>query len=97
MRNRPRPLRLRAMRWMPKPTLPRIRYDGRSMGLVMRLVCALLIAAVATAHADPPPQQKIALTAKPSVVRVWGAYVATYEIAGQRIPECCAVGGSGGL
>jgi S1-C subfamily serine protease len=65
------------------------------MGLVMRLVCALLIAAVATVHADPPAQQKIALTAKPSVVRVWGAYVATYEIAGQRIPECCAVGGSG--
>jgi hypothetical protein len=65
------------------------------MGLVMRLVCALLIAAVAIAHADPPAQQKIALTAKPSVVRVWGAYVATYEIAGQRIPECCAIGGSG--
>jgi hypothetical protein len=65
------------------------------MGLVMRLVCALLIAAVATVHADPPAQQKIALTAKPSVVRVWGAYVGTYEIAGQRIPECCAVGGSG--
>ncbi|HEY5951948.1 MAG TPA: trypsin-like peptidase domain-containing protein [Kofleriaceae bacterium] len=65
------------------------------MGLVMRLVCALLIVGVAAAHADPPQQQKIALTAKPSVVRVWGAYVATYEIAGQKIPECCAVGGSG--
>jgi S1-C subfamily serine protease len=65
------------------------------MGLVMRFVCALLIVGLATAYAEPPPQQKVALTAKPSVVRVWGAYVATYEIAGQRIPDCCAVGGTG--
>ncbi|HEY5924307.1 MAG TPA: trypsin-like peptidase domain-containing protein [Kofleriaceae bacterium] len=64
------------------------------MGLVVRIACALLIA-TATASAEPPPQQKIALTAKPSVVRVWGAWVATYEIAGQTIPNCCAVGGSG--
>ncbi len=61
----------------------------------MRLACALLIAGLAVAHAEPPPQQKIALTAKPSVVRVWGAYIATYELGGERIPDCCAVGGSG--
>jgi len=65
------------------------------MGQVVRLVCALLIVGLSAAHAEPPQQQKIALTAKPSVVRVWGAYVADYEIAGQKIPNCCAVGGSG--
>jgi hypothetical protein len=65
------------------------------MGLVMRVACALLIVGAVTAHAEPPPQQKVALTAKPSVVRVWGAYIATYEIAGQKIPDCCAVGGTG--
>src|SRR5262245_7384075 len=80
---------------MLKPTPPRIRYDGGSMGLVTRVACALLIVGLASAHAEPPPQQQIALTAKPSVVRVWGAYVATYELMGQPIPDCCAVGGSG--
>ena len=65
------------------------------MGLVMRVACALLIVTAATAYADPPQQQKIALTAKPSVVRVWGAYIATFELAGREIPNCCAIGGSG--
>jgi S1-C subfamily serine protease len=65
------------------------------MGLVLRIACALLIAGLASARAEPPAQQKIALSAKPSVVRVWGAYVATYRIGDQTIPECCAVGGSG--
>jgi S1-C subfamily serine protease len=65
------------------------------MGLVLRVACALLIVGLGTASAEPPPQQKIALTAKPSVVRVWGAYVATYELMGRTIPDCCAVGGSG--
>src|SRR5262245_59511481 len=79
----------------PKPTLPRIRYDGGSMGLVLRVACALLIVGLGAAYAEPPPQKKIALTVNPSVVRVWGAYVASYELLGKPIPDCCAIGGSG--
>jgi len=56
-------------------------------------LCALVIVLVGVAHAEPTPQQKIAMTAKPSVVRVWGAYVATYDLAGQKVQE--AIGGSG--
>jgi hypothetical protein len=52
-----------------------------------------LLALVATAFAQPSPQQRIAMQAKPSVVRVWGAYVATYELAGEKIQQ--AIGGSG--
>lgn len=60
---------------------------------VARLACAWIVALVATAAAQPTPQQRIALTAKPSVVRVWGAYVATYDIGGKRFQQ--ALGGSG--
>jgi len=62
----------------------------------MRLPCAIGIglAAVRLAVAAPvSPQQQIALIAKPSVVRVWGAYVATYEIDGNQVQE--SIGGSG--
>jgi hypothetical protein len=48
---------------------------------------------VASAFAQPSPQQRIAMEAKPSVVRVWGAYVATYQLAGEKIQQ--AIGGSG--
>ncbi len=51
------------------------------------------MASLTVAAAQPSPQQKIALQAKPSVVRVWGAYVATYNIFGERITQ--AVGGTG--
>ena len=33
------------------------------------------------------------MTAKPSVVRVWGAYIATYELGGEKVQE--AIGGTG--
>ncbi|TMQ22137.1 MAG: trypsin-like serine protease [Deltaproteobacteria bacterium] len=63
----------------------------------MRLACAIGIGLAAATHAAaaPPasPQQQIAMIAKPSVVRVWGAYGALYEIEGVRFPE--AIGGSG--
>src|SRR5512140_3797088 len=56
-----------------------LRYEVMRFG--MRLPCAIgigLLAAVRLAVATPAsPQQQIALIAKPSVVRVWGAYVAT--------------------
>jgi S1-C subfamily serine protease len=58
-----------------------------------RVALVLLIALVATALADPSPQQRVAMQAKPSVVRVWGAYIATYQLAGEKIQQ--AIGGSG--
>lgn len=64
------------------------------MGL--RLACALALVcgvpAVSFAE-EPSPQQKIALTAKPSVVRVWGAYIADFDFEGQSFQE--AIGGTG--
>src|SRR5512143_4023187 len=63
------------------------------MGPVTRLACVFVLVLVATAHAEPPPQQKVAMTAKPSVVRVWGAYIATYELGGEKVQE--AIGGTG--
>ena len=62
------------------------------MALVRHLVCASLILG-AIAHAEPTPQQKIAMTAKPAVVRVWGAYVATYQVGTERVKQ--AIGGTG--
>jgi hypothetical protein len=65
-----------------------------AMGLVTRLTCFAVLAWCMVAHADAPtPQQKVAMTAKPSVVRVWGAYIATYEIGGEKVQE--AIGGTG--
>jgi S1-C subfamily serine protease len=58
-----------------------------------RLACVWLLLLVATAFAQPSPQQRIAMQAKPSVVRVWGAYVATYELGSEKIQQ--AIGGSG--
>jgi S1-C subfamily serine protease len=63
------------------------------MGSVARLACAIVVAWVATAAAQPSPQQKIAISVKPSVVRVWGAYIATYEIGGEKVQQ--AIGGTG--
>src|SRR5277367_5106015 len=58
------------------------------------VVIGLALVAGAVAYADEPsPQQKIALTAKPAVVRVWGAYIAKYMIGPNTIPV--AIGGSG--
>jgi hypothetical protein len=64
------------------------------MGL--RLACALALVCVTAQAAlaeQPSAQQKIALTAKPSVVRVWGAYIADFEFEGQTFQE--AIGGTG--
>jgi len=58
-----------------------------------RLACVWLLALVGVAFAEPSPQQRIAMQAKPSVVRVWGAYVATYQLAGEKLQQ--AIGGSG--
>jgi S1-C subfamily serine protease len=65
------------------------------MGTVTRfLACVALVTRVATtAMAQPSAQQRIAVQSKPSVVRVWGAYIATYEIGGERVQQ--AIGGSG--
>jgi len=67
------------------------------MGLDTRLACALGIALCAVgqlaAAAPASPQQQIAMTAKPSVVRVWGAYGATYQIGNDKFQE--SIGGSG--
>ena len=62
--------------------------------LLTCLACALVIALPARAGAeDPSAAQKIAITAKPSVVRVYGAYIATFDVAGSEIQE--AIGGTG--
>jgi len=58
------------------------------------LACTLVIIASAIAHAEEPsPQQKIALIAKPSVVRVWGAYIGTFDLAGSKLTA--GIGGTG--
>jgi hypothetical protein len=59
------------------------------------LVCALSIGLAATAaHAEEPsPAQKIAIMAKPSVVRVWGAYIGVFDIGGSKVTE--GIGGTG--
>src|SRR5690348_14885194 len=63
-------------------------------GRAFALAIAVLLAAAGPAGADEPsPQQKIALTAKPSVVRVWGAYIAKFTLEDNEFQE--AIGGSG--
>jgi len=58
------------------------------------LAGALMIALPALARADEPSAvQKIAITAKPSVVRVYGAYLATFNIGDASLQE--AIGGTG--
>jgi len=59
------------------------------------LACALVIVGVATqARAEEPSQQqKIAMMSKPSVVRVWGAYIGTFDLAGSKITT--GIGGTG--
>jgi S1-C subfamily serine protease len=61
---------------------------------ISRIACFAVLAWCAVAYADAPtPQQKVAMTAKPSVVRVWGAYIATYDIGGEKVQQ--AIGGTG--
>jgi serine protease Do len=59
------------------------------------LACTLLVAAAtATAYADQPSeQQKIAMQSKPSVVRVWGAYIGTFDLEGNKVTS--GIGGTG--
>lgn len=63
----------------------------------MRVACAIgvawAIAAGSAVAAPASPQQQIALSAKPSVVRVWGAYVAVFDIGGDKFQQ--SIGGSG--
>jgi serine protease Do len=65
------------------------------MGRLHAFLCALvIIGATANARAeDPSPQQKIAMTSKPSVVRVWGAYIGTFDLAGSKLTT--GIGGTG--
>jgi serine protease Do len=66
-----------------------------AMGLPTRIACVLgiVIAARIVAAAPARPQQRIAMIGKPSVVRVWGAYAATYQIGRDKFQE--SIGGSG--
>ena len=58
------------------------------------ITCGVLISLGAIARADEPTtQQRVALLAKPSVVKIVGAYVATFEVNGQR--GTIAIGGTG--
>jgi len=65
------------------------------MGRLHAFLCALVvIGATASARAeDPSQQQKIAMTSKPSVVRVWGAYIGTFDLAGSKLTT--GIGGTG--
>src|ERR1043166_6755205 len=66
------------------------------MRLALGVTCAVglgCLAARPAAAVPASPQQQIALIAKPSVMRVWGAYAATYEVEGHRFTE--SIGGSG--
>jgi hypothetical protein len=59
------------------------------------IACALVIGVCAVARADEPTkQQRVALSAKPSVVKVVAAYVATFDVNGHRTPALW-IGGSG--
>src|SRR5262245_28572949 len=59
----------------------------------MLRACVVLLALTTRGRAEPTPQQKVAVGAKPSVVRVISAYVATWELRGNR--EQTAIGGTG--
>jgi len=62
----------------------------------MRIACAIGIAVAAlrpAAAAPASPQQQIAMIAKPSVMRVLGAYVGTFATPAGRFQE--SIGGSG--
>ena len=65
------------------------------MGRLHAFLCTLVIMAAASpVHADEPStQQKIAMQAKPSVVRVWGAYIGTFDVAGTKVTV--GIGGTG--
>lgn len=65
------------------------------MGRLHAFLCTLvIIGATASARAEEPSQQqKIAMTSKPSVVRVWGAYIGTFDLAGSKITT--GIGGTG--
>jgi serine protease Do len=65
------------------------------MGRLHAFLCTLVImAAAGPAHAEEPStQQKIAMQAKPSVVRVWGAYIGTFDVAGTKVTV--GIGGTG--
>jgi len=71
------------------------------MRFALQVACAVGVAvAIRSAAAAPAnPQQQIAMTAKPSVMRVLGAYVATFQIPqtaltpGAKVQE--SIGGSG--
>ncbi|MEO8842912.1 MAG: trypsin-like peptidase domain-containing protein [Kofleriaceae bacterium] len=65
------------------------------MGRRHAFLCTLvIIGATASARAeDPSQQQKIAMTSKPSVVRVWGAYIGTFDLAGSKLTT--GIGGTG--
>lgn len=65
------------------------------MGRLHAFLCTLvIIGATASARAeDPSQQQKIAMTSKPSVVRVWGAYIGTFDLAGSKLTT--GIGGTG--
>src|SRR5215470_17201779 len=66
------------------------------MRCAMRIACAVGIAMAAlrpAAAAPASPQQQIAMIAKPSVMRVLGAYVAAYRTPAGRFEE--SIGGSG--
>jgi S1-C subfamily serine protease len=65
---------------------------GLRLAWALALALLQLVPAVAFAE-EPSPSQKIALTAKPSVVRVWGAYIADFDFEGQSFQE--AIGGTG--
>src|SRR4051812_25900796 len=66
------------------------------MRCAMRFACAVGIAVAAlrpAAAAPASPQQQIAMIAKPSVMRVLGAYVGTFATPAGRFQE--SIGGSG--
>jgi serine protease Do len=65
------------------------------MGRLHAFLCTLvIIGATASARAEEPSQQqKIAMTSKPSVVRVWGAYIGTFDLAGSKLTT--GIGGTG--
>jgi S1-C subfamily serine protease len=60
-----------------------------AVGIAVGIVAMARLAAAEPAN----PQQQIALTAKPSVMRVFGAYVANYDTPAGRFAE--SIGGSG--
>jgi S1-C subfamily serine protease len=76
------------------PNHPKIRNSWAIVGLgVLLVLVSHAIDNHAFAQTAPNPEQKLVMAAKPSVVRVWSVYLATFELGSDKFEQ--AIGGTG--